>query len=89
MVAWHADGAVLFVGNERAQLQVLDTTLASVRVQSPSDDGPPTSILDLGTYLRGQPTLHELAWAKRSDAMIVHVEKYAPMDSLLLLILER
>lgn len=87
-VSWHPDGMLVVVANERCQLQCFDTALSCVRNQLVSEDITPSSLLDLGSYFRAQPTLLHMEWSKKTDVS-QYAENFCQTDGFLLLQFER
>ncbi|XP_046664309.1 WD repeat-containing and planar cell polarity effector protein fritz isoform X2 [Homalodisca vitripennis] len=87
LVCWHPDNCLVMVANERSQLQCFDTSLACVKMQLISEDVTPSTILDLGSYFRQQPTLLQIGWSRKSDSTLA--SGYAQTDAFLLLLFER
>lgn len=52
LAAWHSDGMIFVVGNDRGQFQHFDITLTCIKSQTLSDEATPANILDLSSYFR-------------------------------------
>lgn len=52
LAAWHNDGIIFVVGNDRGQFQHFDITLMCIKSQMLSDEATPANILDLSSYFR-------------------------------------
>uniref|UniRef100_A0A1B6M0F5 WD repeat-containing and planar cell polarity effector protein fritz n=1 Tax=Graphocephala atropunctata TaxID=36148 RepID=A0A1B6M0F5_9HEMI len=87
LVCWHLDNCLVMVANERSQLQCFDASLACIKMQLMSEDVTPSTILDLGSYFRQQPTLLQIGWSKKADSTLT--SGYAQTDAFLLLLFER
>uniref|UniRef100_A0A1B6D3B8 WD repeat-containing and planar cell polarity effector protein fritz n=1 Tax=Clastoptera arizonana TaxID=38151 RepID=A0A1B6D3B8_9HEMI len=87
LVCWHPDGCLLVVANERSQIQCFDPSLACVKMQLISEDVTPSTILDLGSYFRHQPTLLHIGWNKKANSLIC--SNFSQSDGFLLLLFER
>lgn len=55
LTAWHSDGIIFVVGNDRGQFQHFDITLTCIKSQTLSDETTPANILDLSSYFRYKP----------------------------------
>lgn len=87
MISWHCDSALILVANEHCQIQCFDISLACVKGQLISEDITPSSLIDLSTYFAYQPTLNRILWNRKPELHLNH-EKYAQLDSFVLLLFE-
>ncbi|XP_014483964.1 PREDICTED: WD repeat-containing and planar cell polarity effector protein fritz isoform X2 [Dinoponera quadriceps] len=87
LAAWHSDGMIFVLGNDRGQLQHFNVALQCIKSQTLSDEATPANILDLSPYFRNQPALIHMEWNKKSDPN--YVGFYNNGNSLFLLLFER
>ncbi|KAL0112775.1 hypothetical protein PUN28_012206 [Cardiocondyla obscurior] len=87
LAAWHSDGIIFVVGNDRGQFQHFDITLSCIKSQTLSDEATPGNILDLSSYFRNQHALLYMEWNKKSDSN--QIRYYSNGNSLFLLLFER
>ncbi|RLU18526.1 hypothetical protein DMN91_008883 [Ooceraea biroi] len=87
LVAWHGDGIIFVVGNDRGQFQHFDITLTCIKSQTLNDEATPANILDLSPYFRNQHALLHMEWHKKSDPR--QIRYYNSGNSLFLLLFER
>jgi len=52
LAAWHSDGIIFVIGNDRGQFQYFDITLMCIKSQTLSDESMPANILDLSSYFK-------------------------------------
>jgi len=52
LAAWHSNGIIFVIGNDRGQFQHFDITLMCIKSQTLSDQATPANILDLSSYFR-------------------------------------
>ncbi|XP_032668445.1 WD repeat-containing and planar cell polarity effector protein fritz [Odontomachus brunneus] len=87
LAAWHSDGMIFVLGNDRGQLQHFNIALQCIKSQTLSDEATPANILDLSPYFRNQPALIHMEWNKKNDPN--YVGFYNNGNSLFLLLFER
>ncbi|XP_020291724.1 WD repeat-containing and planar cell polarity effector protein fritz [Pseudomyrmex gracilis] len=87
LAAWHSDGMIFVVGNDRGQFQHFDLTLTCIKSQTLSDEATPANILDLSPYFRNQHALLRMEWNRKSD--LNQIRYYSNGNSLFLLLFER
>ncbi|XP_011869415.1 PREDICTED: uncharacterized protein LOC105562881 [Vollenhovia emeryi] len=87
LAAWHSDGIIFVVGNDRGQFQHFDITLTCIKSQTLSDEATPANILDLSSYFRNQHALLYMEWNRKTDASQIRYR--ANGNSLFLLLFER
>ncbi|KAL6258893.1 hypothetical protein P5V15_010839 [Pogonomyrmex californicus] len=87
LVAWHSDGIIFVVGNDRGQFQHFDITLTCIKSHTLNDEATPANILDLSPYFRNQHALLHMEWNKKSDSN--QIRYYNSGNSLFLLLFER
>lgn len=87
MVSWHADSAIVFVANERCQMQCFDISLACIRNQLLSENMASSSVLDLSGYFNAQPILTHIVWNKKPD-LALHTDPFTHSDGFLLLLFQ-
>ncbi|KYQ50912.1 WD repeat-containing protein C2orf86 like protein [Trachymyrmex zeteki] len=87
LAAWHSDGIIFVVGNDRGQFQYFDITLMCIKSQTLSDEAVPANILDLSSYFKNQHALLHMEWNKKSDPN--QIRYYNNGNSLFLLLFER
>ncbi|CAG9820267.1 unnamed protein product [Phaedon cochleariae] len=73
LMAWHKDGAVVAVANERGQLQYFDTALSCVKSQFLNEDGAPAAILNLSGYFTADFSVASINWGSKD--LIVSFEQ--------------
>ncbi|KYN42596.1 WD repeat-containing protein C2orf86 like protein [Trachymyrmex septentrionalis] len=87
LAAWHSDGIIFVVGNDRGQFQYFDITLMCIKSQTLSDESMPANILDLSSYFKNQHALLHMEWNRKSD--LNQIRYYNNGNSLFLLLFER
>ncbi|KAL6439873.1 hypothetical protein ACFW04_004118 [Cataglyphis niger] len=87
LAAWHSDGIIFVVGNDRGQFQHFDITLTCIKSQTLNDETTPANILDLSPYFKNQHTLLHMEWNRKSDTNQIHY--YNNNNALFLLLFER
>ncbi|KAG5345687.1 FRITZ protein, partial [Acromyrmex heyeri] len=87
LAAWHSDGIIFVVGNDRGQFQYFDITLMCIKSQTLSDESMPANILDLSSYFKNQHALLHMEWNRKSDPN--QIRYYNNGNSLFLLLFER
>ncbi|GAB1868382.1 WD repeat-containing protein LOC51057-like protein [Camponotus japonicus] len=87
LAAWHSDGIIFVVGNDRGQFQHFDITLTCIKSQSLNDEATPANILDLSPYFKNQHTLLHMEWNRKSDTN--EIRYYNNNNALFLLLFER
>ncbi|EFN89810.1 WD repeat-containing protein LOC51057-like protein [Harpegnathos saltator] len=87
LAAWHGDGMIFVLGNDRGQLQHFNIALQCIKSQTLSDEATPANILDLSPYFRNQPALIHMEWNKKNNPN--YIGFYNNGNSLFLLLFER
>ncbi|KAG5890065.1 hypothetical protein JTB14_003630 [Gonioctena quinquepunctata] len=91
MAAWHPDGAVVAISNEKGQLQYFDTSLNCLRTQFSNEECTPTTMINLSNYFTTQFSIASINWGPKDlivsfeqgpIAVITHMEKSLKFKSL-------
>ncbi|XP_014286918.1 WD repeat-containing and planar cell polarity effector protein fritz homolog [Halyomorpha halys] len=85
LASWHPDSSMVFISNERGQIQWFDRSLFCVKCQFLNEDSTATTILDLSSYFKFQPTLLSISWSRKSELPSTTEE----CDDMVLLYFER
>lgn len=67
LASWHPDSSLILISNERGQMQWFDRALFCVKSQFLNEESTPTTILDLSSYFRYQPTLLSTSWNRKTS----------------------
>lgn len=81
--AWHPEGVIVAVANEKGYVQYYDTALNCIKNQLASEDCTPTTLLDLSGYFNSQFNVVSISWGPKDLiisfdqgplAIITHIE---------------
>lgn len=65
LAAWHPEGVIVAVANEKGYIQYYDTALNSIKSQLSSEDCTPAALLDLSGYFNAQFNVVSLNWGPK------------------------
>ncbi|XP_066255640.1 WD repeat-containing and planar cell polarity effector protein fritz [Euwallacea similis] len=65
LAAWHPEGVIVAVANEKGYIQYYDTALNAIKSQLTSEDYTPAALLDLSGYFNTQFNVVSLNWGPK------------------------